>query len=113
MLRRCVLSLFIAVYLVNSGEHGHQGSSRKFDFRHSCAGWEAGFADFYADQEAFYELTWECANARTNPNRGFFISGSNHSDDLFMFIKHPIHHLKPSTTYRIDAWVQFWSKAPS
>src|SRR6266436_5362510 len=36
----------------------------------------------------------------------------HHGDDLFMFIKHPIDGLKRSTHYRIDASVQFWSKAP-
>jgi hypothetical protein len=84
-----------------------------FDFSHSCAGWQVGFADYTADQEPFYELTWGCAQQRTNLNRGLFISGSNHSDDLFMFIKHAVHGLKPSTSYRIDAWVEFWSKAPT
>src|SRR5438034_3437479 len=115
MSRRSVLSWFIAFHLANSAaeEPRHHGPSVNFDLRRSCAGWQAGFADYYADQESFYELAWACANGPTNLNRGLFISGSNHSDDLFMFIKHRIHGLKPSTTYRIEARVQFWSKAPT
>ena len=115
MSRRSVLFLFIAFHLANAAveEPRHHGPSVNFDLRRSCAGWQAGFADYYADQESFYELAWACANGPTNLNRGLFISGSNHSDDLFMFIKHRIHGLKPSTTYRIEARVQFWSKAPT
>ena len=45
---RSVLCVFIAFHLANSAveEHRHHGPSVNFDLRHSCAGWQAGFADF-------------------------------------------------------------------
>ncbi len=112
---RHVLSLFIVFHFVNGAvnEPREHGRFVNFDLGRSCAGWQAGFADYYAGQESFFELAWACANEPTDLNRGLFITGSNHSDDLFMFIKHPIHGLKPLTPYRIEAGVQFRSKAPT
>jgi hypothetical protein len=95
-----------------AGAPGRNAWHARFDLRRSCAGWQAGFADYWAGQEPVYELRWECGNESTNPARGFFIAGSNRSDDLFMFIKRPIDGLKPRTPYRVSARVEFLSRAP-
>jgi subtilisin family serine protease len=92
---------------------GGNGLFARFDLRHSCAGWQAGFADYPAGQESFYQLAWECAGQSTDLPQGLFISGNNHSDDLFMFIKHRIAGFKPLTTYQVEASVEFLSKAPT
>ncbi|PYJ98385.1 MAG: PEP-CTERM sorting domain-containing protein [Verrucomicrobia bacterium] len=117
MLRRNLLLSFIFVHCTYwaMGKPHHHDSFEYFDFdlRRPCAGWQAGFADYLADQESFYELASAYADACTNLNRGLFISGNNHSDDLFMFIKRPICNLEPSTIYEVEAWVEFWSKAPT
>ena len=34
--------------------------------------------------------------------KGIFLSGNNHSDDLFMFIKRPIDKLMPNTDYNLS-----------
>ncbi len=93
--------------------HHHDILNFDFDLRCSCDGWQAGFADYLANQESLYELTSTCSNESTNLNQGLFISGKNYSDDLFMFIKHPICNLEPSAIYQVEAWVEFWSKAPT
>lgn len=87
-------------------------STNSFDLRTSCSDWQAGFADYPPGEETFYELASMCQTAGTNLNRGFFIAGNNHSDDLFMFIKHQIHGLKAATSYKVDGRVQFLSRAP-
>jgi len=117
MWRRKVLIAFIVVQFTYSamGKPHHHDSFLNFDFdlRRWRDGWQAGFADYRADQESFYELAWAYQDECTNLNRGFFISGDNHSDDLFMFIKRPVCNLEPSTLYEVEAWVEFWSKAPT
>jgi hypothetical protein len=113
-MKRVLISLLILLCAhAAAGKGGRNGWSARFDLRDSCAGWRVGFADYRADQESFYELTWACAIDSTLLNRGLFVSGNNHSDDLFMFIKHPVHGLKPRTLYQVEARVGFLSKAPT
>jgi len=94
-------------------EPGRNSLFARFDLTNSCDEWQAGFADYLAGQESFYELTARCAGDPTNLNRGFFLSGANRSDDLFMFIKHQICGLKPSSAYQVQASVGILSKAPT
>lgn len=114
-MRRGILVLPLLFLLTEraDGEAGQNGLFARFDLAESCAGWLAGFADYPAGQELFYELTAECANGETNLNRGIFLSGANHSDDLFMFIKHPVGGLTPSCLYQLEARVVILSKAPT
>jgi hypothetical protein len=94
---------------------GRNGLFARFDLTdsNSCAEWQAGFADYPAGQESLYQLTARCVDDSTSPNRGFFLSGDNHSDDLFMFIKHPISGLKPYGLYEVEASIELLSKAPT
>src|SRR5262245_28230418 len=62
-----------------------------YNFYSGLYGWSAGFADYPAGSETFYELF---AGPRYMPRklthvaqRAFYIQGNNHSDDLFMFLK--------------------------
>jgi len=94
-------------------EPGRNSLSACFDLTDSCEEWQAGFADYQAGQEMFYELTAQCTSDPTNLNRGFFLSGANHSDDLFMFIKRPVSGLKPAKNYFVEASIEILSKAPT
>jgi len=115
MLRKSVLLLLIAFHPASGviGESHPNGLDAIFDLRDSCCGWEVGFADYREGEQSFYELAWACADESSDLNPGLFISGSNHSDDLFMFIKRPICDLKPCTTYQVEADIEFLSKAPT
>ena len=95
------------------GEPHHHDLFAVFDLRDSCCEWEVGFADYRAGEEDFHELAWACANGSDDLNRGLFVSGSNRSDDMFMFIKRPICGLKPCTPYQVEAGIQFLSRAPT
>ena len=72
------------------------------NFDDGAAGWKAGFADYPAGEETFYELDsgLEALPASLGPNRkGFKLSGNNHSDDLFMFVTKKVDGLEPNTRY--------------
>lgn len=73
-------------------------------------GWTGDFTDYPVGDEAFYELSWGWENLPTLItltkdgqggvyNKGLYLSGNNHSDDLFMFAKRQITGLKPDTYY--------------
>jgi len=75
------------------------------DFNTNAEGWTAGFADYPAGQEAFYELeaSHSLLPASLGANRkGIRISGNNHSDDLFMFVTKKFNGFEPNTRYEID-----------
>lgn len=77
-----------------------------FDFSVDNQGWQGDFADYPVEEEVFYELTWGWTTLSTVLpfngqilTKGMFLTGNNHSDDLFMFIKRQIKGLKPHTHY--------------
>ena len=84
------------------------------NFADGLAGWSGGFADYPVGQEEFYELEsgWQ-ALPESLPGNGLFISGNNHSDDLFMFIKGPIDGLKASTPYSLTFKITLATNAPT
>ena len=84
------------------------------NFADGLAGWSGGFADYPVGQEEFYELEsgWQ-ALPEGLPGNGLFISGNNHSDDLFMFIKGPIDGLKASTPYSLTFKITLATNAPT
>jgi len=86
-----------------------------FDFSESPNDWQADFADLPAgeDDSAFYELKYAYTNLPQNlgGKKAFMLSGNNHSDDLFMFIKRKITGLVPNTTYTLVFEVELASNA--
>ncbi len=88
----------------------------RFDFDRGDEGWSAGFSDYPAADAGFYELE---AGVRALPGelgrgRGFMLSGNNHSDDLFMFLKRglgPSDGLTPDTAYGLHFIIRVASNA--
>ena len=76
-----------------------------FDFSESQAGWEADFSDMPASpaDSLFYELKFAYTTLPENlgEQQSLMLSGHNHSDDLFMFIKRKVSGLIPNTTYTL------------
>lgn len=74
--------------------------------------WQAGVADFPAEQE---EEIGFIADRRDLPGElgvttpGLYLRGFNLSDDLFMFWKRRLTGLEPSTTYRVTVGVEYAS----
>jgi cyclophilin family peptidyl-prolyl cis-trans isomerase len=77
---------------------------REFDFSSGDQGFTSGFADLPADYDPeFYNLVADHRNlpAEIGVGKGLFISGINHSDDLWMFWKKKLTGLQPSTEYQV------------
>ncbi len=76
-----------------------------FVFSGTFDGWKGDFADYPVGAEQFYELAWGWENLPLVVDgildKGLYLSGNNHSDDLFMFVKYPLEGLEPETTYII------------
>ncbi len=87
-----------------------------FDFSKSQDGWEGDFADLPANHEdsAFYELKFAYTDLPSNlgAKKSIMMSGNNHSDDLFMFIKRKIAGLIPNTNYTLVFEIELASDAP-
>ena len=64
-------------------------------------------------EEAFYELAseWRPLPAPFDDRQGLYLSGNNHSDDLFMFIKRRVSGLKPNTAYTLSFEVELVANA--
>jgi hypothetical protein len=84
-----------------------------FDFSTSTHGWVPGFADYPAgpDDSTFYELKFDHITRPNSTKKAIFLSGNNHSDDLFMYIKTQLVNLDPNTEYTITFDVEFASDA--
>jgi cyclophilin family peptidyl-prolyl cis-trans isomerase len=87
-----------------------------FDFADSSQGFSGDFADLPADfDREFYQLV---ADHRALPSelgsgKGLFISGINHSDDLWMFWKKKITGLKPNTLHEVVVDLEVASNVPA
>lgn len=82
----------------------------------STAGWTVGFADYPAGDEEIYDLVAEVRQLPApldTTRRALFVSGSNRSDDLFMFLKRPVDGLTPGATYRVRFEVDLFTNEGS
>jgi hypothetical protein len=111
MFRTCLLVfLFLPTFVMGSD----------YTFSKDRAGWEGDFTDYPVNQESFYELAWGWENLPTPLlaptgeclEKGLFLSGNNHSDDLFSFVRCKIGELQPNAWYEIDVSVLIESNTP-
>lgn len=87
---------------------------RIIDFFKGLEGWVGGFADYPVGEEDFFELGWGWLPiADPLKGHGFYITGNNHSDDLFMFIKGQISGLKAHTSYALNFKITCATNAPT
>ena len=86
-----------------------------FDSSRGPQGFVAGFADYPPDQVDSYELT---SDYRPLPpplesQSALFLSGTNRSDDLFMFFKGSIGGLSPGARYGVTVSVEIATDTPA
>lgn len=90
------------------GQPNGYSMMEEYSFSRGTEGWIGGFSDYPVTEESFYELAWGWENL-PNPidgwTKGIYLSGNNHSDDLFMFIKHPFQGLEPGAEYKVSLFV--------
>jgi hypothetical protein len=116
MMNKIVYVIFLTALLVSCKKENYQESPIELisDFENSDEQWLSGFADYPVGEDEFYELA---SGLRSLPEplsldaSAFFLSGNNHSDDLFMFMKKKITGLEPSREYRITFNLDFASNA--
>ncbi len=107
MLNKSLWSITILVFFLilsgcKSSDNNKAGFSKSYGFFNNQEGWIWGFADYPPGSEGFYELSGGFSKlpAPLSSSTGSIkISGNNHSDDLFMYIKKLITGLKPDTEY--------------
>jgi hypothetical protein len=97
----------------SNDESNFQLKSYTYDFGISSDQWQPGFSDFPAgaNDSAFYELKYEYTDSPVGNKKAIMLSGNNHSDDLFMFLKRKLGNLQPNTQYTITFEVEFASNA--
>jgi hypothetical protein len=86
-----------------------------WNFATGKEGWEGDFADYPVGEEAFYELVFKHDTLPAPLDRSQYalkVSGNNHSDDLFMFVKRKVTGLEPNMVYYVTFTVEFASDVP-
>lgn len=87
-----------------------------YTFSNGYEGWEGDFADYPAQDSVFYELAFTRTGLPAPLNtarQALKITGNNHSDDLFMFIRRKITGLQPNTGYQVQIDMEVASNAPT
>ena len=109
-MKRLVLLLLLISAL------GARGQTFDFEFASGYQGWSGDFADYPASDSVFYELAFGRSPLPLPLDTtllGLRISGNNHSDDLFMFIKRKVTGLLPNRAYQVLIEVVFASNVPT
>lgn len=101
---------FLTLYLFVSGQ------TYTYDFSVSDNQFEGGVSDFNPMQSE--QINFIFKNQFFQPpldtaRLAQYMSGTNPSDDLFMFMKKKISGLQPNTTYHVTFVVEFASKVPT
>lgn len=81
-----------------------------YSFSSGAEGWIGDFADLPAGEDNFYELEFEhteLPEPLDESDGALMLSGNNHSDDLFMFIKKEITGLVANQEYLIIFEIEF------
>ncbi|VAW54220.1 hypothetical protein MNBD_GAMMA06-1286 [hydrothermal vent metagenome] len=78
-------------------------------------GWLSGFSDYPVNPDTDYQLTSGLSQLPPplESISGFNLSGTNRSDDLFMFIKKRFSGFAPNTQYQLQFEITFASNAPA
>lgn len=103
LLSRCAYFFAGIIFLNFSVLIGEQ--QIEFNFLKDHEGWVGDFSDYPIGAETFYQLAWGWSNLPRADlevhQKGIFLTGNNHSDDLFMFIKKQIGNLHPHAEYDV------------
>jgi hypothetical protein len=117
----CYPALLIGIFLIGSvSTFGTQRILNEFTFCNSNHGWVGEFADYPVGGENFFELGWgwenlplEVSTPKMHLTKGLFLTGNNHSDDLFMFAKRELEGLRPNTFYDLTFSMLIECNVPS
>ena len=112
-LRRLGMAWLVAWVAACANDDPH---TIRVDFRQSPQDWMAGFADYPVGQDDFYELVSDYrtleAPLSTDEN-ALYISGNNHSDDLWMYYKGRVAGLDANRRYSVRFEVEIATRVPN
>ncbi|MFB6240231.1 MAG: hypothetical protein ABEJ46_01465 [Gemmatimonadota bacterium] len=90
------------------------------DFTAASGAWTPAFSDYSEGMAEGMELVAGRRGLPDNVDRStvqadsaMYLAGTNHSDDLFMYLKRPLDGLAENTTYRVEYRVEIATAAPS
>jgi len=113
-----ILSVATVAALIACGDStgiGDDNYDIEFDFSNDYQGWVAGFADYPVGKEADWGIGSSLA-ALPSPldvsRKGILLTGTNHSDDLFMYMTRGITALTPNKSYALRFRVTLATNAP-
>ncbi|QGY43186.1 hypothetical protein GM418_05785 [Maribellus comscasis] len=107
-----VIAATILFFSCDEDENTPAPQEFTYEFNSDTDGWTGGFADYPAGNDSFYEMLFEYTalpEPLDHTKGALKISGNNHSDDLFMFVKRKISGLQSSTVYHVEFTVEFAS----
>lgn len=102
----------------NANENAKQNKEMKFTFENDAEGWEGGFADLPVDyEESGYDVEFKYSDipVEGKEDKGLFLTGNNHSDDLFMYVFKKVngdYGLNSNTTYTMNLTFDLATKVP-
>lgn len=111
-----LLLTFMVTACEKESDNGNPQVQVNDDFENGKNGWEAGFAEYFINEEERFELQSGIRNLPQPLNtgkQGYYLSGRNLSDDLFMFLAKEITGLAPNTNYEARFTIHLASNAPS
>ena len=118
MLKYILTSIFFLLFLTGCGSDNttviSDNEVLEYTFSVDAEGWQGSFSDYAQEREDIYEFLFAHTTLPFPLNEddgALLLSGNNHSDDLFMFIKRKIDGLKPNTEYALTFSVEFASNA--
>ena len=116
MIKRLIVAGILITALVSCDKkNGGPTIDFSWDFNQDAEGWTGDFADYPVGEAESYELTFEYAmlpSPLDQTEGSLKLSGTNMSDDLFMFTKRKIDGLEPNTNYIVKFTVEFASDIP-
>ncbi len=113
---------FVVVWLPGCSDDPRDPSeplTARADFSTGQHGWIAGFADYPMGNDAIFRFESDYRvlpaplDTSQRAQKALYISGFNHSDDLWMYWKGQIVGLAPHTRYRADFDVEFATNVPN
>lgn len=107
--------LFLSCANDDEGNTTPENISHTFDFNSGTDGWIGDFADYPVGEEEMYELEFGFAplpDPLDKSKGALKLSGNNHSDDLFMFVKKELTGLTPNREYSLMFKIEIASDVP-
>lgn len=83
------------------------------DFDKGVTGWNGGSADYTPETAPTNVVFEQRTLAAPLTGKGYFVGGTNRSDDLFLFVKKQYGGLEKNTAYNLAFTLKFASNVPS